>query len=277
MTYLREDTTEVPTGFPTLDRVTRGGLKPGWSVMLIARTEVGKTALAGQMAVNALTAGHPALFASLEQTRQEIVLRLLSSSTGLSMERVEQELLTDYEKYTKQLDGLFVTDPSKPSWDDLYKWVDTVKPKNTPIFVLDHLKLMKRGFAKGEAERVAMLAEDAKAFAKNAGCALLLIHQVARSEGDKKNHGHLPLTLESAMYGGEQDVDVMLGMYRPARDPQMDLVEKKNREREVYLQVLKNRHGPSHPDGIPIEWDLPSMRFREVGNEDPTQGVDHLG
>ena len=66
----------IPTGIPSLDRATYGGLEAGNLVVIAARPSVGKTALALHLARGMAVAGRRVLFFSLEMTRAEIAKRL---------------------------------------------------------------------------------------------------------------------------------------------------------------------------------------------------------
>lgn len=285
--YVADDTVRIPTGFKTLDELLRGGLRPGHVCLFLGRTGVGKTAVSTQVAVNAATAGHGVSIASLEMGREEMTIRALSAASGLPVWDVEETLLKMREgeepprvlmEASRQLRTLSVDDSNKPQWDDLARWVDEservtgVRPK---LVVVDHLKLMKRyGYPRGEAERVAQLSEDAKAFAKDTSVAALVFHQVGRSveASDRKNHGDIPLSMEDAMYGGEQDADYVFGVYRPELSPRLDDVERQAVANVMMLQVLKNRHGAQHLKGVALRWKRPSMRFEEM-----TSLPDYLG
>jgi replicative DNA helicase len=70
------------TGFPALDAIT-GGLEPGQLVILAARPSVGKSALATNIAYHVAAAGTPVLFCTLEMSRREIAMRVLSTVTRI--------------------------------------------------------------------------------------------------------------------------------------------------------------------------------------------------
>lgn len=73
----------MPTGFCDLDKRLDGGLRGGWLAILAARPSIGKTALAGNIALHAARSGEPVLICSMEQTRIELAERFLSSISGI--------------------------------------------------------------------------------------------------------------------------------------------------------------------------------------------------
>ena len=273
---MRDDTSKVPTGIPTLDKYLRGGFRLGHVTMLLGRTGVGKTSVAIQVSVNVARAGLGVAFASLEMGREEVALRALSALRAEGLDQVEGELrdapAADLFDLSRVLPLFSVDDSNKPDWDDLSLWVQRqseVFSQPVSLVVVDHLKLMRRyGYPRGEAERVQQLAEDAKAFAKESRIALVMLHQTGRAneaaEGKEKDHGHLPLSMESAMYGGEQDSDYILGVYRPELAAGLDAAARLSVEGRMYLQLLKNRHGAALASpGVALRWDRPSFHLAE--------------
>lgn len=227
------------------------------------------------MAVNAAVLGHGAGYVSMEMTKSEVTLRCLSAYLGCGTDEVET-LLKDnsfqpqVSEALKALKGLSVIDPSAPSWDDLKAWVRDTRQSGQQLdmVVLDHLKLMTRKgmYSRGEVERIGQLAEDAKRFAKEADVELVVIHQAGRSlEGNngQKNHGDTPLTMEDLMYGGEQDADGIIGLFRPEKNPELSAGERSLVSGRMYMQLLKNRNGPIIYEGVECTWQKPSLRVVE--------------
>ena len=67
----------LPTGYGSLDRITDGGLEGGNLVVIGARTSIGKTAIALDMAANMAEAGIPGVYFSLEIKENDLFRRLL--------------------------------------------------------------------------------------------------------------------------------------------------------------------------------------------------------
>jgi replicative DNA helicase len=94
-----EDTTGVPTGYKSLDRVTYGWQNTDL-IILAARPAVGKTAFALNLARNA--ALHPskptpvAIF-SLEMSAGQLVQRILSAESEIWLEKIARGKLEEHE------------------------------------------------------------------------------------------------------------------------------------------------------------------------------------
>src|SRR5688572_19861384 len=107
----QEDITGVPTGFPSLDRITYGW-QPTDLIILAARPSVGKTAFALNLARSA--ALHPTKpvavgFFSLEMSSAQLVQRILSAESEIWLEKIARGKLEEHEMkqlYKKGIDRL---------------------------------------------------------------------------------------------------------------------------------------------------------------------------
>lgn len=278
--YLSDSVNHIATGFPTLDaHLPRGGMRPGHMALVIARPAVGKSALGGQLLVNAATAGIPGLYISAEMVTAEVVTRMLSAHLGWPLAQVEQAILgTDMQpamlKASEALRLVTILDRPEPGWDDIARVLNATTPRPR-LVVLDHLQLLGVDkFVKG-AERVATTSKKAKVFAKNHDVAVVLLHQVARgsvsNDGQQasstvmtKNHGDQPLSQEDGFQAGEMDADYVLGLYRPELRPGQPSEFYEEWAGKMVIQLLKNRHGQPLPKGLVATWELPSMRITET-------------
>jgi len=71
----------LPTGYPRLDHLLRGGIALGTIMDVMARTTVGKSALVLNIATNIALSGVPVLFFSLEMPAAQLYERMLTSLT----------------------------------------------------------------------------------------------------------------------------------------------------------------------------------------------------
>ena len=107
----QDDITGVPTGFPTLDRITYGWQSTDL-IILAARPSVGKTAFALNLARNA--ALHPTKptavgFFSLEMSAGQLVQRILSAESEIWLEKIARGKLEEHEMkqlYKRELSDL---------------------------------------------------------------------------------------------------------------------------------------------------------------------------
>lgn len=108
----------VLTGFHTIDDIY-GGFFPGQMIVIGARPSVGKSAFAGQMALNMATKGTSVGFVSLEMNNNEIAARFASLDTSIPFGEIFRSLFRDenqrdqfYQKINKSSSTLpiFVSD-----------------------------------------------------------------------------------------------------------------------------------------------------------------------
>lgn len=87
--------TGIPTGFCQLDRMT-GGLQRGDLIVIAGRPNMGKTALAMNIAETvALSAREPVAVFSLEMSPRSLMLRLLSSLGSIRHEQLRKGNIKD--------------------------------------------------------------------------------------------------------------------------------------------------------------------------------------
>ncbi len=142
----------VPSGFPTLDRITRGWQKSDL-IILAARPSVGKTAFALNLARNAAVDHNmPVAVFSLEMSALQLVMRLMTTESGLSADKLKggskldpwdwQQLETRLAALSKA--PLYIDDtPSIPLMEFRTKVKRLVKSKDVRLVIVDYLQLMQ--------------------------------------------------------------------------------------------------------------------------------------
>lgn len=97
----------LPTGFLDLDELT-SGMHPSELIIVGARPSVGKTALGLTIANNVRKAGVSVFFSSLEQSRQELTMRLLCMEAGVNSHRIRSGYLSgeDAQRLADSVPGL---------------------------------------------------------------------------------------------------------------------------------------------------------------------------
>lgn len=80
----------IPTGFADIDALLGGGIEHGSIFVVAARPGVGKTALAVNLAVQAVEAGKTALFVTLEEPPEKIYTRFMQRFWNETREQVRR-------------------------------------------------------------------------------------------------------------------------------------------------------------------------------------------
>lgn len=218
----------VPTGFVGLDRMT-AGFQPGTLIILAARPAMGKTAFALTMARNiAIEFKKPIAFFSLEMTAVELVMRLISSESGISGDRLKKgEKLHETEKeqlYSKtQVLGtapIYIDDTPQLTIFELRAKCRRLKQQhNIEMVFIDYLQLMQGG---GEVNKngnreqeISMISRQLKALSKELQVPILALSQLSRAvetRGGSKKPQLSDLRESGAI---EQDADIVMFIYRP--------------------------------------------------------------
>lgn len=275
-------------GFRAVDQfIEHGGIRNGHLAFVVARSGVGKTNFILNVIDRLTTAGKTVLFSSQEMLSEELVPRLMAIRWGVPLREVPMDYTASKEtgqglvSYPKEFGGLYIYERKRPTFDDLKAALGMVAEGTgqTPVVIQDYLHLMTRnGYPQFEQQRIPKLAEDSKVWANENKVPFIQLTQTGRANehDDGANHGHIPLSMESLMYGGEQAADLIVGLYRPEKNPawqRLDLEGEKLLEAQANLatwrdkmvvQVPKNRYGEENIGGTPIHWDKQTMRMEEI-------------
>jgi replicative DNA helicase len=262
----------IPTGFPILDDRTQGGAAMGEVILFIARSSVGKTAVACNVVINARV---PTVFFSLEMHGRYIAKRLASVHTGMPDAQVEYELRTTgrCEALSALVDDypqLAIIDKPAMSLKNMREAMHEVTEawgEPPQLVVMDYMELIGGVPSLVAAEKVDQVARKIKDFSREHDCVVLCLHQVGRGEGGA---GAEPLSLTSARYGGETQADYVLGAYRPALAAGISQEEYGQKRWEVWLQFLKTRGGSQlHPAGMLHHFDVNTLRISQEWPKEP--------
>ena len=246
--------TGVPTGLHDLDDRTRG-LQPGELIVLAARPSVGKSALALNIAEHvACDARIPVAFFSLEMSKEELALRLLSSRARVDAQRLRKGILSDPEtarirdagEYLYQT-PLYIDDTAALRVLDLRAKARRLYLRHdVKLIVVDYLQLMSAPGSESRQVEVANISRGLKALARELKVPVLAVAQLRRPAPNQPREGVVPQLSDLRESGAiEQDADVVLLLDREATrlkfgTPQYDEVANK-----AELYIAKQRNGPT--------------------------------
>ena len=240
--------TGLSTGLVDLDN-TILGLNGGDLDIIAARPGVGKTSLALNIArqVGKATGRTVAVF-SLEMSREQLVLRLLSTEAGVDGKRLQTGRLSDEEwrRVTFAASTLSATDiriDDNPTLTVTAMSAQCRRIKDLALVVVDYLQLMQSSGTgsswANETRTVAVsdISRAMKVMAKELNVPVLCLSQLSRASTQRPNKR--PMLSDLRESGAiEQDADVVVALHREWLYNQE--VENPN---EVELIVLKNRRG----------------------------------
>src|SRR5580693_9296471 len=240
--------TGVPTGFADLDALTNG-LHPGQMVVIAARPAIGKSTLALDFARSAAVhAGMTTVIFSLEMSRNEITMRLLSAEArvGLHAMRTGQLGDEDWTRLARRMSEvadspLFIDDSPNMSMMEIRAKCRRLKQRHDlRMVIIDYLQLMsspKR--VENRQQEVSELSRSLKLLAKELGVPVVALSQLNR--GPEQRTDKRPMLSDLRESGSiEQDSDMVILLHRE------DFYERESvRAGEADFIVAKHRNGPT--------------------------------
>jgi replicative DNA helicase len=232
------DVAMIPTPWWEVNSWLNGGLAKGRLVTIGGRPSVGKSLGGLNIAAFAAENGHPAIFFSLEMSRQEVTNRILACGTDVEMsdlirrklEREELDRISDYANRFNDM-PLWVDDREKVTVEQIAARCRTVP--NLEVAVVDYLQLVTASDSRVSREQqVAHISRSLKIMARGLDIAVVVAAQLNR--GPVKDGKPRDPTIADLRESGavEQDSDQVLLLHRPDDD-----------EAAVRLICGKNRVG----------------------------------
>jgi len=244
--------TGVPTGFTDLDRMT-GGLQPSDLIVVAGRPSMGKTSFALNIAQYVAVlgdgeAGLPVGVFSLEMSKEQLAMRLLSSEAEVEFFKIRSGGLKEEErsnlgKAAGKLYGapLYIDDTPALGILELRARARRLKKEHgLALLVVDYLQLMRgRVSAPDRREQeISEISRSLKALAKELNVPVVAISQLNRMvEQREDKRPRLSDLRESGAI--EQDADVIIFIYR-------DVVYNKDSKEKETAEIIvgKQRNGP---------------------------------
>ena len=241
--------TGVPTGFKVLDRMTNG-LQPSDLIIVAARPSMGKTAFCLNIARNAATEGTTVGFFSLEMSREQLALRLLSAEAAVDQHRLRNGELDD-EHWGRLTNGLaklsntpiYIDDTPNIQLVELRSRARRLQAEHElGLIIIDYLQLMslpeRRRQQGNRQEEISEISRSLKQLARELRCPIMALSQLSRAVESRQDKR--PMLSDLRESGAiEQDADLVAFLYR---DDYYDNDSEKKNVCEVIL--AKQRNGP---------------------------------
>ena len=220
----QEGMSGLATGFTKLDALT-SGWQPSDLIIIAARPGMGKTAFVISMAKNmAIQFNNPVAVFSLEMSSVQLIMRMISSETGLTSEKLRKGNLEPHEweqlnVKVKQLSDapIFIDDtPSLSIFDLRAKARRLVSQHGVKILIIDYLQLMTAGGSGGNREQeISTISRNLKALAKELSVPVIALSQLSRAV-ETRGGSKRPLLSDLRESGAiEQDADIVSFIFRP--------------------------------------------------------------
>ena len=246
----------LSTGLGALD-LAISGLNKSDLILLAARPGMGKTSMALNILLHAgKFSGKSVAFFSLEMSREQLVLRLISNESFVDNKKLVTGKLneSDWEKVAAAADALnrtkiLIDDDSTVSVADINAKCRRVE--DLGLVVIDYLQLMTSAGGKERSgdnrqQIVSDISRALKIMAKELNVPVLCLSQLSRANESRTNKR--PMLSDLRESGAiEQDADIVMFLYRE------DYYEKESENHNLAECIIaKNRHGETRT--VELQW-----------------------
>lgn len=246
----KELITGVPTGYAEIDKMT-AGLQSSDLIILAARPSMGKTSFAMNIAQHAALVEKigVAVF-SLEMSKEQLVMRLLSSVGRIDSQRIRTGKLRseDWPKLTRAVGMLseapmFIDDTPAISVLEMRAKIRRLASQHDiGLVVVDYLQLMRgRNTIENRTQEISEISRSLKALAKEHNIPVIALSQLNR--GLENRTDKRPMMADLRESGAiEQDADVICFIYR---DEVYNKSEDNPEKGIAEIIIGKQRNGPT--------------------------------
>jgi replicative DNA helicase len=238
----------VPTGFADLDSLTNG-LHAGQMIVIAARPAIGKSTVGLDLARSAsIRHGLTSAIFSLEMSRNEIAMRLLSAEASIALNHLRSGTMSDadWQKLARKMSAvseapLFIDDSPNMTMMEIRAKCRRLKQRHDlRLVVIDYLQLMSSGKkVESRQQEVSEFSRSLKLLAKELEVPVVAISQLNR--GPEQRTDKRPMVSDLRESGSiEQDADMVILLHRE------DAYERESpRAGEADFIVAKHRNGPT--------------------------------
>ena len=262
----------LSTGLIDLDRRI-SGLNNSDLLILAARPGMGKTSLALNMGLEVgKHAGKNVVIFSLEMSREQLGMRLISMESAIDNKKLITGRLTGEDEWQRAAmavaalsqANIYIDDDSSLSVADMNAKCRRIK--NLGLVIVDYLQLMTSagGPARNGDNRqqiVSDMSRSLKLMAKELKVPVICLSQLSRANETRAAGQRRPMLSDLRESGSiEQDADIVMFIYR---DSYYD--EDTENPNVAECIVAKNRHGETGT--VRLEWRPEFTTFRNLAYE----------
>jgi replicative DNA helicase len=259
------------TGFYALDLLLHRleGL-----VVLAARPSLGKTALAINIAQH-VAQTQPVLFFSLEQTREQIFERMLSSESEVNLEDIRtgalvankesiQKVREAKENLSTVFNNLHVDDEGGVTT----QYITSISRKkklewgSLGLIIIDYLHLITIGSKGTSSDEIGAAVKQIRGLGKELDCPILLLSQLSRqgeTTGEKKKARRPELSDLRGSGDIEQSADVVIFLYRDSYYDDMGFVPD-----EDFVEAIVRKHRNGRTGITNLKWTPRYVKFSDM-------------
>ena len=239
----------VPSGYIDFDRLT-SGFQNSDLIVVASRPGMGKTSFVLGVARHiAMREKLPIAIFSLEMSKQQLALRLMSAESKIDLQRVRDGKIKDEEwtQLARAVEKLadckiFIDDTAFLTVMDLRSRARMmVSTNNVKLIIVDYLQLMQSttNYRGNKVLEITEISQNLKGIAKELNIPVIAVSQLSR-EVEKRDNKR-PLLADLRESGSiEQDADIVAFIYR---DEYYEKEEGNIGKAEI--MIAKHRNGPT--------------------------------
>ena len=268
----------IPTGFTDIDSAL-GRLQRGDLFILAARPSIGKSTLAMNIARNAAGQGAVVGVLSLEMSREQLALRLLSAEANVDSHLLRLGLLGD-SAMNRVVTGIgalsdlaiYMDDsPAQTVLEMRSKLRRLHTGRGIDLVVVDYLQLISGRDNRNDnrVQELSDITRQLKAIARDLNVPVIALSQLSRAIEQRPDH-HPQLSDLRESGSIEQDADVVAFIHRDDKYVTPERWEQQHPtdpypENLAQLIIAKNRHGPTRT--VHLYFDGKFSRFETLATE----------
>jgi len=248
----------MPTGLTDLDGIL-GGFHNSDLIILAARPSMGKTSLALEIVKRiALDQKQGVAFFSLEMSSDQLVDKMISSSSGLSLRDIRSGTLKNQDEFNRLGDAIsklseapiWVEDSGSLNIMELRTKARRLKTRhNIGLVVIDYLQLMsgRSGNYNGNrVQEVSDISRGLKMLAKELNLPVLALSQLSRSVESREDKR--PMLSDLRESGSiEQDADIVLFVHRE------EMYHKETKKKGI-ADIIVSKHRNGETGAVELAW-----------------------
>ena len=247
----------IMTNYDAMDELL-GGLHRSDMIVLAARPSLGKSSLALNISLNAAKSGAVVAMFSLEMSREQLALRMLSSEAEVDAQRLRLSLYTEaQERRIIDVIGslselpIYIDDTAMQGIVEMRSKARRMyMERGLDLLVVDYLQLIQGASGRGDnrVQEISEITRSIKGMARDLNVPVIAVSQLSRAV--EMRTSHRPQLADLRESGSiEQDADVVMFIYRD--DVYITEEEWASRSPErpypkniAEIIVAKHRHGP---------------------------------
>jgi len=267
---------KIPTGFPTVDKNTFGGIGVGQIFVVAAPPKTGKSTLMASVGVAAMAAGHNVFHYSFgDMNEVDVLMKYIMRLSNLTTEQIMlgHNYMSRVSRFKSNCRGADVVirydSPGKVGVNELYNSVghEIAKSGRQPgLIIVDYANKMKFPILENSYRSMSMIYEGLKELGDAYECGVLTGVQIRRGSSDTPGPGDV-----ADSYMQVADADAMFFIYRDGEENnpyvQNSAADREdelnpNRQRRLFLSMPIVRRGFEIPR-LPVTFRPAIAQMRE--------------